>query len=100
MSKEDSRAPGARLPRGMDRDFGLTDDQRELIGLVREFVQDRAAPAAAGYEEKSEFPRDLFQQLGEMGLAGIPYSETYGGGGQPYLTYLVVLEEIARGFSS
>lgn len=84
----------------MDRDFGLSADQRALVGAVREFVHDRAAPAAAGFEEKHEFPRDLFRQLGEMGLAGIPYEERYGGGGQSFLTYLAVLEEIATGFFS
>ena len=67
---------------------------------VREFVADRAAPSAAGYEEKKEFPRDLFRQLGEMGLCGIPYAERYGGAGQDFLTYLIVLEEVASGFFS
>jgi alkylation response protein AidB-like acyl-CoA dehydrogenase len=84
----------------VDRDFGLAEDQREVVLAVREFVADRASPAAAGYEEKHEFPRDLFQHLGEMGLCGIPYDEKYGGGGQPYLTYLAVLEEVATGFLS
>jgi alkylation response protein AidB-like acyl-CoA dehydrogenase len=82
------------------RDFGLSEEQQEIVGAVREFVAERAAPAAAGYEEKKEFPRDLFRQLGEMGLAGIPYDERYGGGDQPHLTYLVVLEELATGFFS
>jgi alkylation response protein AidB-like acyl-CoA dehydrogenase len=84
----------------MHRDFGLNDDQREVVGAVRALVADRAAPAAAGFEEKHEFPRDLFRQLGEMGLCGIPYEERFGGVGQPFLTYLVVLEEIASGFLS
>src|SRR5438034_11836663 len=82
------------------RDFGLTEDQRDVVAAVREFVGERAAPAAAGYEEKKEFPRDLFRQLGEMGLCGIPYAERFGGAGQPFLTYLAVLEEIATGFLS
>src|SRR5438094_10088114 len=84
----------------MHRDFGLNGEQREVVGAVREFVADRAAPAAAGFEEKHEFPRDLFRQLGEMGLCGIPYEERFGGVGQPFLTYLLVLEEIASGFFS
>jgi alkylation response protein AidB-like acyl-CoA dehydrogenase len=84
----------------VNRDFGLSEDQRQIIGAVREFVADRAAPAAADFEEKHEFPRDLFRTLGEMGLAGIPYDEAYGGGGQPFLTYLAVLEELATGFIS
>jgi alkylation response protein AidB-like acyl-CoA dehydrogenase len=81
----------------VDRDFGLSGDERELVGLARTWVSDRVAPSAASYEEKKEFPRHLFRQLGEMGLAGIPYEERYGGGGQSYLLYLVVLEEVAGG---
>jgi alkylation response protein AidB-like acyl-CoA dehydrogenase len=86
--------------RPVDRDFGLSEDEREIVGAVREFVADRVAPSASGHEEKKEFPRDLFTQLGDMGLAGIPYEERFGGGGQPYLTYLAVLEELATGFLS
>jgi alkylation response protein AidB-like acyl-CoA dehydrogenase len=85
---------------GVHRDFGLSGDQREIIGAVRQFVDDRAAPAAAGHEEKHEFPRELFHALGQMGLGGVPYDEAYGGGGQPFLTYLAVLEEVAGGFLS
>jgi alkylation response protein AidB-like acyl-CoA dehydrogenase len=81
----------------VDRDFGLTDEQRDLVAAVRGFVAERVAPAIAGYEERKEFPRDLFRGLCQMGLGGIPYSEKYGGGGQPYLTYLAVLEEVATG---
>ena len=84
----------------MHRDFGLTEDQREIVGAVRDWVAERAAPAAPEFEEKGQFPRELFRQLGEMGLAGIPYDERYGGGGQPFLTYLAVLEELATGFLS
>src|SRR2546429_1523593 len=82
----------------MDRDFGLPDDVRELVGLARTWAEDRAAPSAASYEEKKEFPRELFRQLGEMGLAGIPYDERYGGGGQSFLAYLAVVEEIAHAY--
>ena len=81
----------------MDRDFGLSEDQREIVGLVREFVSERVRPQIEAFEEKGEFPRELFRQLGEMGLGGIPYDEAYGGAAQPYLTYLTVLEELAMG---
>jgi alkylation response protein AidB-like acyl-CoA dehydrogenase len=82
------------------RDFGFSEEQREIVGAVREFVAHQAAPAAAGFEERKEFPRQLFRQLGDMGLCGIPYDEEFGGGGQPFLTYLAVLEEVAVGFVS
>src|SRR5215218_3616094 len=81
----------------MDRDFGLSEEQREIVKVVRGFVADRIRPEIAGYEERKEFPRDLFRGLCDMGLGGIPYDDRYGGGGQPSLTYLAVLEEIATG---
>jgi alkylation response protein AidB-like acyl-CoA dehydrogenase len=82
----------------VDRDFGLSDDERQLVASVRRWADDRAAPSAASYEEKKQFPRELLSELGEMGLGGIPYDERHGGGGQSYLLYLAVLEEVARGF--
>jgi alkylation response protein AidB-like acyl-CoA dehydrogenase len=81
----------------VDRDEGLSPEQREIVGLVRGFVRDEVAPKIAGYEERKEFPRDPFRRLGDMGLCGIPYDEAYGGGGQPFLIYLAVLEEVATG---
>jgi alkylation response protein AidB-like acyl-CoA dehydrogenase len=84
----------------MDRDFGLSADERDLVGLVRKWADDRAAPTAARYEEEGRFPRDLFRELGEMGFAGVPYEERYGGGGQSYLLYVAVVEEVARAFLS
>ena len=77
----------------VDRDFGLSNEQHEIVATVRAFVNERVAPAAGEFEEKGEFPRELFRGLGDMGLAGVPYEEGYGGGGQSYLTYLV---EIGR----
>ncbi|MGH2692979.1 MAG: acyl-CoA dehydrogenase family protein [Actinomycetota bacterium] len=81
----------------MDRDFGLSAEQREIAGAVRGFVAGRIQPEISVFEARKEFPRDLFRALCDMGLGGIPYSEKYGGGGQPFLTYLAVLEEIAAG---
>jgi alkylation response protein AidB-like acyl-CoA dehydrogenase len=81
----------------VDRDFGLGQDQRDVVATVRSFVADRISPSAAEYEERKEFPRDLFRDLCELGLGGIPYDERYGGGGQGMLTYLAVLEEVATG---
>src|SRR5256714_3334322 len=82
----------------MDRNFGLSADEQELAGLAREWADERAAPSAASYEDKKEFPRELFSQLGEMGLTGIPYDERFGGGGQSFLAYLAVVEEIAHAY--
>ncbi len=76
----------------------LDDEQRALIQMVREFADEVVAPAAAGYEERSEDPAALYVKLAELGLTGIPYPEEYGGGAQPYETYLMVVEEIARAY--
>jgi alkylation response protein AidB-like acyl-CoA dehydrogenase len=73
----------------------LDEDQRALAGLVREFAAAEAGPASIGYEARSEDPADLYAKLAELGLAGIPFPEEIGGGGQPYGTYLLVIEELA-----
>ena len=68
----------------------LDDEQRALIQMVREFADEVLSPAAPGYEERSEDPAPLYAQLADLGLTGIPYAEEYGGGGQPYVTYLLI----------
>lgn len=76
----------------------LSEVERDLLQMVREFSEEVLLPAAAGYEERSEDPAPLYKQLAELGLTGISYPEEYGGGGQTYHTYLVMLEEIARSY--
>jgi alkylation response protein AidB-like acyl-CoA dehydrogenase len=83
----------------MPQDLRLvTDDERDLLRMVREFSDEVLAPAAAGYEERSEDPAPLYKQLAELGLTGIPYPEEHGGGGMAYGSYLLVVEEIARAY--
>src|SRR3712207_2184268 len=76
----------------------LDDDQQALLGMVREFADEVLAPAAPEYEERSEDPAALYKQLASLDLAGLAYPEEYGGGAQPYGTYLMVVEEIARAY--
>jgi alkylation response protein AidB-like acyl-CoA dehydrogenase len=76
----------------------LSDEQRSLATMVREFASEVAAPASIEHEAREEDPVELYRQLAELGLTGIPFPEEYGGGGQPYLTYLLVVEEIARAY--
>jgi alkylation response protein AidB-like acyl-CoA dehydrogenase len=76
----------------------LDDEQGALARMVREFADEVLAPAAPEFEDRSEDPVALYKQLAELDLTGIPYPEAYGGGGQPYSTYLVVVEEIARAY--
>jgi alkylation response protein AidB-like acyl-CoA dehydrogenase len=78
----------------------LEDEQRALVQMVREFGSEEAAPAALDYENRAEDPAPLYKQLAELGLTGIPFPEEHGGGGQPYSTYLLVIEELAAAYLS
>ncbi len=73
-----------------------TDEATELLGLTRELADGELTPRVADYEERAEFPREVFRTLGRAGLLGLPYPEEYGGSGQPYEVYLQVLEELAQ----
>ncbi len=77
-----------------------TDEARDLIALVREIAAKELAPRSAEAESTEVFPRDVFRLLGQSGLLSLPYSEEYGGGGQPYEVYLQVLEEIGAVWAS
>ena len=89
----------AGYPLAMPMDLRLADElERDLLGMVREFADEVLIPAAPKYEEASEDPAALYKQAAELGLAGLPYPEEYGGGGQPYATYLMVVEELARAY--
>ncbi|SCK56876.1 acyl-CoA dehydrogenase family protein [Streptomyces sp. WMMB 322] len=72
-----------------------TQEARDLLALVRELVQREIRPDAGDEEAAGRFPREIFTLLSESGLLGLPYSEEFGGGGQPYEVYLQVLEELA-----
>jgi alkylation response protein AidB-like acyl-CoA dehydrogenase len=71
------------------------DTARQLLNLVRDLADAELRPAAAQAEQDGAFPRDKFALLGKSGLLGLPYPEALGGGGQPYETYLQVVEELA-----
>ncbi|WP_406485962.1 acyl-CoA dehydrogenase family protein [Streptomyces phaeochromogenes] len=77
-----------------------TQEAVDLINLARELTDKELAPRVAEAEAEERFPRDIFIKLGRTGLLSLPYPEEYGGGGQPYETYLQVLEEIAAVWSS
>src|SRR5437667_250601 len=68
--------------------------------MVRELACDQLAPRAVVSEADEQFPRDVFQTLGGLGLLGLPYPVDVGGGGQPFEVYLQVLEELASVWAS
>ncbi len=78
-------------------DFGLGEDVDALRDTVGRFSNDRIAPRADEIDRSNEFPRDLWPQLGELGVLGITVAEEYGGSGLGYLAHCVAMEEISRG---
>ena len=79
---------------------GLTEEQHELIKLVREFVDEQILPVATELEHKDEYPTEIVEGMKEMGIFGLMIPEEYGGLGESLLTYALVVEEIARGWMS
>jgi alkylation response protein AidB-like acyl-CoA dehydrogenase len=71
------------------------DTTAALFGLVRDVADGELRPRVADAERDSRFPRAEFETIGQAGLLGLPYPEEIGGGGQPYETYLQVVEELA-----
>ena len=72
----------------------------EMRDAVARWVADRLAPRAAQIDSDNEFPRDLWPELGELGVLGITAEEEFGGSGLGYLAHCVVMEEISRGSGS
>lgn len=83
-----------------DFDFALGDDIEMLRETVRGFAANRIAPRAAEIDETNRFPRDLWPELGELGLLGITVEEELGGTGLGYLAHVVAMEEISRASAS
>jgi butyryl-CoA dehydrogenase len=77
-------------------DFDLTQDQREIQALTREFARAEIDPHASRWDREHHFPRELFAQLAELGLMGVCIPQEYGGAGGDFVSYIVVLEELSR----
>jgi alkylation response protein AidB-like acyl-CoA dehydrogenase len=72
------------------------EETRALFELTTELADDVLRPRVEAAERDGSFPREEFRVLGRAGLLALPYPERFGGGGQPYQTYLQVVEELAR----
>jgi alkylation response protein AidB-like acyl-CoA dehydrogenase len=71
-----------------------------LLELTREIATKELAPQVHEAEERGEFPEAAYRLLGKSGLLSLPFAEAYGGGAQPYETYLQVVEEVATAWPS
>ncbi len=77
-------------------DFGLGEDADMLRKTVADFARDRIAPRAGEIDRSNQFPRDLWPEMGALGLHGITVEEEYGGAGLGYLEHCVAMEEVSR----
>ena len=77
-------------------DFELTEEQRQVQKIAREFAEAEIAPVIARYDERQEFPHAIMEKLGGMGFLGTTFPQEYGGAGLDYLTYSLIIEELAR----
>src|SRR5690606_36995648 len=64
--------------------------------MVRDFAEEVIRPRAIEIDTEAKFPLDIFEQMGELGLLGIPFPEEYGGAGGDTLSYAIAVEEIGR----
>ncbi len=84
----------------MDFDFDLGDDVDLLRESLERFCAERIAPRAAEIDRTNLFPRDLWPELGELGLMGVTVDPQFGGAGLSYLAHVVAVEEISRASAS
>ncbi|WP_432358565.1 acyl-CoA dehydrogenase family protein [Sporosarcina sp. UB5] len=80
--------------------FDLTDEQQMIRKMIREFSDEVVAPGAIERDRTKEFPIDIFKQLSEMGMMGLPFPEEYGGAGADTISFAIVTEELSRGCAS
>lgn len=75
----------------------LTDEQREIAGVARQFARERLLPFAADWDREHRFPAEALAEMGQLGFLGMLVPEQWGGCDTGYLTYALALEEIAAG---
>ncbi|MEM9290540.1 MAG: acyl-CoA dehydrogenase family protein [Acidobacteriota bacterium] len=77
-------------------DFELSEDQTMIRDEVRRYAEERIAPGTAERDRDHEFPQEIIQELGELGLLGMMVDEKHGGAGLDPVTYCLAVEELSR----
>jgi alkylation response protein AidB-like acyl-CoA dehydrogenase len=78
----------------------MTDDQRAICEMVRQFADEQIIPNAEHYDHEDEFPEPIVEQMKELGLFGVTIPEEYDGMGLDLTTYAMIVEELSRGWIS
>jgi alkylation response protein AidB-like acyl-CoA dehydrogenase len=77
-------------------DFEFTQEQQVLRETIRSFAEEKIRPHVRRWDAEGCFPREVFAELGEMGILGVIFPEEYGGAGMGYVDYVLIVEEISR----
>lgn len=80
--------------------FDLTQEQQMIRKTIREFADEVVAPGAIMRDKTKEFPKEIFKQLADMGMMGLPFAEEYGGAGADTVSFAIVTEELSRACAS
>jgi alkylation response protein AidB-like acyl-CoA dehydrogenase len=80
--------------------FDLTEEQRMLKSMIRSFADEVVAPGADERDRTKAFPVEIFRQLAELNLLGLPFPEEYGGAGADTVSFAIVVEELSRACGS
>ncbi len=81
-------------------DFDLSDEQKAIQQLCRDFAREEVAPRAEAMDRDESFPYDLVEKMAGLGLMGLPFPEEYGGAGADTVSYALAVMEIARADAS
>lgn len=76
--------------------FDLSTEQAMLQRMIREFSDEVVAPGAIERDKTKAFPIEIFKELSEMGIMGLPFPEKYGGAGADTISFAIVTEELSR----
>ena len=80
--------------------YPLNEDEQLIMQTVRDFAREQVAPRAAEIDRTGAFPHDLVKQMGELGLMGVCLPEEYGGAGQSYVLFAMIVEELCKACAS
>ena len=78
----------------------LTDEQKAIVEMVHQFVDEQVLPIAEEHDHEDKFPADVVEQMKELGLFGVTIPEEFGGMGLDLATYALIVEELSRGWIS
>lgn len=81
---------------GVEMNFDLTEEQKMVRKLMRDFAEGEVAPGADERDRTKTFPVEIFRKMADLNLMGLPFPEEYGGGGADSISFAIAVEELSR----